>query len=251
MEKFVLYIFLTVLVFLLDKTALITPLKNLAQTALAPGQSLIYQAKTGVVEGLSVLTFWRSGENRIKNLEQRLSEAQILAARAKALEEENRVLRQQLRVTNLPSSKALAARVLGLSRDLEIGVGASDGVKTGQMVVVGEILVGRVRLVSDHVSYVQLPIDPQAKIPAKVNRARGLVTGRFNSSVVLEKVAQNEEIQQGDLVLTSGEGEGYQPDLVIGKIATINNSQTDLFKSADVNPLVGYKNLSLVFVLSD
>ncbi len=66
----------------------------------------------------------------------------------------------------------------------------------------------------------------------------------------LERVAKNEEINVDDLVLTSGEG-GIVPNLIVGRIGKIKKAQSDLFQTAVVFPVVDYRDLTTVFVITD
>lgn len=251
LRTFLTLLFFSVLIFFVDGTGLLNPLKSAAEVIITPVQSVIYSAKLSGEEALSFLTFWRSGEARIKNLELRNLELTASEGRAKALETENAQLRQQLGVTGLAGHKQLPAQVLGVGRYLEITAGAQDGVAEGQTVAYLDNLVGRVIRVTSRVSFVQLPTDPQAKVPVKIGQTRGLVIGQFNSSILLDRVAQTESVNKNDLVTTSGEGESYIPNLTVGKVAQITSKETDLFKTAAVVPLINYSDLSQVFVILD
>ncbi|MCL4398116.1 rod shape-determining protein MreC [Patescibacteria group bacterium] len=241
----------TILIYFLDGMAFLNPLKSIVQTVTMPIQYSVYTSSQSAQDIFSFLTFWRSGEARIKNLEQR--NAELLAAKneADALRKENNELRAQLGVKPLAEHQLLPAIVLGNGRYLEVGVGINDGVTPGQTVIYLNNLVGSIVKVTPKTSFVQLPTDPQAKIPAKINQARGLIIGQFNSSMMLDRVAQTEDIAQNDLVLTSGEGGTFPPDLVVGKLGKIESAETDLFQKGEVVPAVDYQNLTTVFVIMD
>lgn len=239
------------LAFTLDSARLLEVPKTVFYTVASPGQYLLHNVQVGLVDGLSFLTFWKSGEARIKNLELRVAELSVAKNQAGALERENRELRKQLGVTSLASHRQLPVVVLGLSRYLEIGAGQNQGVTVGQTVVYLDNLIGRVVSVSGRTSFVQLPSDPDARIAVGVGQARGLVSGQFGSGLEISQVAQNEDIRPGDLVSTSGEGGTYLPGMLVGKLGTINTDQTGLFKEAEVIPLIDYKQLTTVFVVLD
>ena len=242
---------LAVFVFLVDGTGLLDTPKSAVQVITVPIQYAVYSAKRGVGETFSFLTFWKSGEARIKNLEQRNLELSATISESAALKQENNELRKQLGAKILADRKLLPAIVLGSGRYLEIGLGTNDAVKEGQTVVYLNNLVGKIVRTTPKASFVQLPTDPQAKIPVKINKARGLVIGQFNSSMQLDRVAQTEEIAENDPILTSGEGDSFPPDLVVGKLGKIISAGTDLFKKATVLPILDYSGLETVFVLSD
>lgn len=242
---------LTLLIYLFDGQGLLNLPKSALQFITNPIQYSLYSTKKGAEETFSFLTFWKSGESRIKNLEQRNLELASLEPQVAILKNENADLRAQLGVKMLADKQLLPATVLGLGRYLEISVGSNDGVREGQSVVYIDNLVGQVVRVTPKASFVQLPIDPQAKIPVKVNKASGLILGQFNSSMILDRIAQTDNISEKDLVVTSGEGGNFSPNLVVGTISNITSVETDIFKKATVIPLVNYSELTTVFVIKE
>lgn len=251
LRTFVVLLSLAIFVVFLDRTGNLDGPKLALQTITLPVQYAVFSAKLATRDTFSFLTFWKSGENRIKNLELRVLELTASKNEADALRRENDELRKQLGVSLTRSRTLLPAPVLGGSLALELAVGANSGAKEGQSVVYLDNLVGRVKRVTPRASFVELPVSPSAKVPVKIGRSRGLVFGQYNFSMILDRVAQDEEIQVDDLVLTSGEGGSFLPDLVVGKITKIISEETDLFKKAEVKPLVDYQELTLVYLVAD
>ena len=242
----------SVLIFGLDKaTAVFVPVKGAAEAVAMPVQFGLYRFGQGASDAFSFLTFWRSGEARIKQLEQRVLELEGEKRRADGLEKENGQLRVQLGVAALGAKVMLPATVLGVGRRMEIAVGSSDGVREGMSVVYLDGLIGRVGTVWPRESFVVLPGDPDSKVPAKTGATRGLAVGRFGTGVVLTQVAQTDRIGLGDTVVTSGEGGTYVPGLTIGRVAKITGASTDLFREAILEPFIDYQGLTTVFVILD
>ena len=75
--------------------------------------------------------------------------------------------------------------------------------------------------------------------------APGSVTG----DVILELIPQDANIETGDLVLTSGLGGGYPPDLIVGQIVNIRSRDFDLFQQATIQPVVDFNRLQVVLVI--
>lgn len=248
-KTFLTLLFFSVLIFFLDTRGVLDGPKNIIQTVTVPVQYSLYSTKLGIEELFSFLTFWKSGENRIKNLELRIMELAGADARAKSLERENSELRRQLGATPKVITKLLPATVLGKDRYLEIAVGLNDGVKENMAVIYENNLLGRIVKTTPKVSFVQTLSDPQSKVPVKVETARGMVFGQFNSSIILDRIAQTENIVGTNYIFSSGEGESFPPDLVIGKVGKILGKETDLFQTAEVLPLVNLNNLTTVFVV--
>ncbi len=237
-----------VLLITLDIGGLLTPVRGLTGIATNPIKGGVHGGVVRVGDELSFLGFWRSGETRVRYLEQRNLELLATAKRVEALEAENKDLRAQLGAAPRRSERLVPAMVMGVGSGMEIGVGSQDGIKEGMTVVYLGHLVGRTTKVFPRSSIVELPISPGSKIPVRVGEASGLVTGQFSASMVLDRVAQNEKVNVGDTVLSSGEGE-ILPGLVVGKVSKITSSQTDIFIQATVESEVNYGELLMVFVV--
>lgn len=240
-------IYLTIALFflILDTLGYLNPVKSVAQIAMLPAESAAHAVSGAIDETFSFFTFWRSGETRIKYLEERNLELTVQANKAAALEAENNVLRTQLGsgTKNLPT--LLPASVLGINRYLSINVGSNNLVEVNMPVIYLGSYIGRIIKVTPRNSFIELPSDANAKIPVKVGingTVRGLISGQYNSSIILDHVSQDEEIKVDDLVYT-------EDSLLIGKIQTINSKEADLFKQATVKPAVDASHLATVFVV--
>ncbi len=56
----------------------------------------------------------------------------------------------------------------------------------------------------------------------------------------LNLIPQDSTLESGDLVLTSGLGGGYPPNLIIGQVGNVRKSDVDLFQQATVQPVVDF-----------
>ncbi|HZJ18567.1 MAG TPA: rod shape-determining protein MreC, partial [Patescibacteria group bacterium] len=69
----------------------------------------------------------------------------------------------------------------------------------------------------------------------------------------LDNVLLSENLKKGDIILTKGdidqEENGYPPDLIIGKIISVDKSPSALFQKADVVSLVDLSKLTTVFII--
>lgn len=242
----------TVAFILLDSQGLLSIPKGIASLATTPLQYTLASLKRNLERTFSLLTFWHSGEERVKYLEQRNIELTLYRQRHAQLERENATLRLQIgarsknEAVNTDSQPAV---VLGRSKYLQVAAGTAQNVQVGSAVSYLDNLIGRVVRVDPKVSFIALPFDQEAKIPAKIGIIRGLVSGQFNNSIIMTEISQNEDVKVGDLVATSGEGQTYPPNLIIGKVSAVSDSHP-IFKEAKVQPLVNYDQLEFVFLLS-
>ena len=216
----------------------------------------VYVFKLAVGRQFAFFTSSRRQEKKIQMLEAKIRQLAVNQNKLVLCQEENEKMRRLLGAPLPPSWKFLPAKVIGLSGRMMINKGEKDGVKKGMMVVSENILVGRVVQVSLHDSFVELPSSPASKIPVIVKRtsaagvqARGILSGR-PAGLVLGNVLQAEDIRKGDLVVTSGEIAGWLPDLLIGQIDEVLTKPAEIYKKARVSPLVDYKNLRIVFLIT-
>lgn len=238
----------TLLFLILDWVGLTRPLVSLTQLATVPVQFGAHSLRNGVVDTFSVVTFWRSGELRIKSLEERNAELTAASERVKALENENTELRKQLGQPGAIVTRFIPARVVGVGTELVIDKGSNDGIKVGQSATYLNNVVGKVVKVTPRVSYVELPTDGVSKISCRIREAHCLAVGQFHSTIAFDRVAQNEEVVVGDVIVTSGEDGAFPAGLVIGKVVSITSKETDLFVSGEIEPLINYSSLTTVFL---
>lgn len=192
-------------------------------------------------------------------------ENQALRARVEELEAreklgteqemENRRLRSLLRLREKVELPSLAAEVLtfglsGQTKSAIIDRGSRDGIKRNMPVVNRRGLVGRVHRVGSSVAQVQLFIDPNSGVAAVIQRTRvqGIVLGMGDDGGRMAYVADKDEVEAGDVVMTSGIDQIYPPGLIIGVVSNVEEGD-DLTKNVFVRPEVDFGKLDEVLVL--
>jgi len=155
-----------------------------------------------------------------------------------------------------PENTYLAAAVIGKDPSpflhyIIINRGSNDGVLRGMPVVTDQGLVGRVDAVIADAARVQLITDPASEVNVRLQNAQtdGSLVGSVTGDVTLELIPQDINIESGDLVLTSGLGGGYPPDLIIGQVINIRTRDFDLFQQATVQPVVDFNRLQIVLII--
>jgi rod shape-determining protein MreC len=63
-------------------------------------------------------------------------------------------------------------------------------------------------------------------------------------------VAQEDQIPEGDVILTSGMGGNYPKSLVIGQVIEVEQRDIDTFQRATVRPSVEFEGLETVLVIT-
>jgi rod shape-determining protein MreC len=187
---------------------------------------------------------------RLRKLNQKVNQLQV----------ENLKLRSILEFKEKSEHKLLAAQVIGKNtspyfRVVRIAVdrGAAE-VKRGMAVVTNEGLVGQVDEVWDRYSDVLLAVDPQSSIDVYIerNKSRGLLQGTGHSSryeCKIEYLLKTDEVQLGDVVVTSGMDKQFPEGVEVGKVSKLRKREFGLFQEAWVQPSVDFSRVKDVFVM--
>ena len=132
-----------------------------------------------------------------------------------------------------------------------INRGSDDGLRRGMPVVSSQGLVGRVAAVTAGGARVQLITDPDTAINVRIqpSGAEALLQGSITGDLTVEAIPQDANLQNGDLVLTSGLGGNYPPDILIGQISGVRQRPVELFQSATIEPVVDFSLLEIVLVI--
>jgi len=157
-----------------------------------------------------------------------------------------------------PGNSYRAASVIGRDpspflRYIIIDEGSSNGVLRGMPVVTDQGLVGRVDAVISSAARVQLITDPSSAVNIRLEKAKkeAILTGTVSGDLTLDLVPQDILLEAGDLVLTSGLGGGFPPNLIIGQVLNVRKRDADLFQQAIVQPVVDFAQLKIVLIITD
>jgi rod shape-determining protein MreC len=172
----------------------------------------------------------------------------------KEIERDNKALHDQFQTSDPDAATLLPATIIGSQPNaLLIDKGDRDKIQVGDIVVVKDNLIGRVAKTTAHVSQVMLLTDPSISFTAQtVNTDTTGIIRSFNGAIVLANVVLADKLQKGDTVITKGDvdtkGNGYPPNLIIGKIISVDKQASSLFQAAKIQSLVDTSSLRIVFV---
>jgi rod shape-determining protein MreC len=182
-------------------------------------------------------------QSQVIQLQQEVGQTQTLAA-----------LVDFIRVR--PENKYAAAAVIGRDPSpflhyVIINRGSNEGILRGMPVVTNQGLIGRVDAVIADAARVQLITDSASSVNVRLQNAEteASLVGSLTGDLTLELIPQDVNVQPGDLVLTSGLGGGYPPDLIIGQVVNVRSRDFDLFQQATVQPVVDFNRLEIVLVI--
>jgi len=157
-----------------------------------------------------------------------------------------------------PENEYLTAAIIGRDPSpflhyVIINRGSDDGLLRGMPVVSQQGLIGRISAVTSGASRVQLITDPDSAINVRIepSGAEAILSGSITGDVSLDLVPQDTIINSGDLVLTSGLGGNYPPNILIGQVASVRQRQFELFQTASVQPVVDFSKLEIALVITN
>ena len=127
-----------------------------------------------------------------------------------------------------------------------VNIGLKDGIKNGSAAVDGLGLVGRISGVGQNVARVLFLTDISSAIPVKIkrNNQKGILIGDNSPYPVLEFVEEKALLNIGDRVFTSGDGNVFPSDILIGNILV------DERKKLRVKPIANFESLEFLRVLN-
>lgn len=133
-------------------------------------------------------------------------------------------------------------RIIGRSPDsngryILTDLGLEDGGANGMAVTTsGGIMIGKIVEVGNDYSKVMLltSSDSSVNCLTEATRANGLLLGEYGTGATLGMIDQSEELRTADIIITSGLEAGIPKGLILGKIASVQQSPNTVFKSAEV-----------------
>jgi len=179
---------------------------------------------------------------------------QLLALRA-----ENEHLRKLLETTPRNKSKAIVAEILSVPRDpfnlkIMLDKGFQNGIQSGQVVVDDLGVVGQITRSYPWHSEVTLITDKDHSVPVQVlrNGLRSVAsgTGKYRT-LELRYMANNIDIESGDVLVTSGIDGVYPSGLPVALVSKIKrNNASHAFAQIACTPIAGIDRNKQVLILS-
>ncbi|OGH11058.1 MAG: hypothetical protein A3B38_02635 [Candidatus Levybacteria bacterium RIFCSPLOWO2_01_FULL_36_13] len=244
---FIVLIFLTLVLFIFSKLQVLNFAGNFVQNIFAPFESAARNIFIG-----------NSSDLQKENIEL----AKKLVDQQKLIQD-NKALRDQFQTSGINTQNLTAASIIGSPsfipgvsnpENLILDKGVKNGVRKGQAVIYKDNLIGIIKKSNDNYSIVATLGLPSFSLTAKTqNDASGIIRGQDGGQIILENVLLSERISKNDLVVTLGNinegGFGVLPNLIIGKIVSVNKNASSLFQTAKIEPLIDISTLSTVFIV--
>ena len=261
LSRLVLYGALALFLMVADARFHVTePLRQVVATALYPLQWLMLQPVEFAGRGAGYFQSLDDAQEALRETHRQMAQMAVRAGETEQLQHENARLRELLALRQRINALAIAAEVLydtpdPYARKVTIDRGQLAGVQPGSPVVDARGVLGQVTRVFPAVSEVRLLIDRDQSIPVLNARsgARSIAFGdptvSHDGGLELRFTPGNADVQEGDLLTTSGVDGVYPPGLQVARVAHIERRADTTFARIYCTPLAQMQGAQQVMVL--
>ena len=190
-------------------------------------------------------------------LKKEMLKMQTLQTQLLEVQMENERLEQLLNFKNDLEPLSLVGRVIasdllfGTHSTIRVNRGRRDGLEIGLSVITPLGVVGVVLQVEESFSDILVLTDSFSTIDAIVQRSRvrGLITGNRGSNCMLQYLKRTDDVQNGDLVITTGLDNVFPKGIPIGHIVQVQKGSYGITQQVEVEPLVTPYHLEEVLIV--
>lgn len=244
---------------LVSQAGFLSPLETVAAAPLNFISGIFNRIALSITGGVTDVAELQNLRQRNADLEEALAQFQSELVELREIASDYERLTELLDYTTRTTSQEfITADVINvdqtnLLRTITINRGARDGIAPGMPVVTGQGLIGRILDVSANASRVLLITDRNSAVSARLQRTRveGSVQGQLSGNLRMTMIPLGQVIEVGDLVITSGLGGNFPPDIVIGVVTSIRQFEFELFQEAEVTSLNNFDTLEFVLVMTN
>lgn len=247
------------------------PIGGALQRVFSPIEKTLLGVGSGIRDNTRALWSFRAVEQENKALRAKVD--QLTGDNLKLKQEVLAGLRFQaldegtFRSPTLDKYKKVGASIINRNptswyQTLTVNRGSNDGAKPNDPVIAQLGLVGKVVSVTPTTADVLLILDGEGQVSAVVRGSTGegtfgIVQGTYKRGSRLTAdgnlqmmLRRDDNVNVGDLVLSSGLGGVYPKDMPIGKIKQVQLDRTGLLKTAFIEPLVNFDSLEEVYIVT-
>jgi rod shape-determining protein MreC len=239
---------------------IVQPVRAAIGAVLYPVQWVALKPVQFALQGDRYLADLKTAQNNEAEARKALVLQAERASQGETLAQENARLRSLLELRQLTQTPGRAAEVLYDAADpythkIVIDQGMTQGVAPGSPVIDALGVLGQVTQVQPFSSEVTLVIDRDLAIPVQNTRTgvRGLAFGdasAYGGGLELRFMAPSADLQEGDLLATSGVDGVYPPGLPVAKIERIERRADSAFARIYCVPLAHVAAARYVLVLT-
>jgi rod shape-determining protein MreC len=223
--------------------------------AVTPLETAIARIQNGTSDLWHNYLYLRGVREQNRQLQEQIQQLQLEQVRLRQDAEQARRLQALLGFKEQFIDKTIAAQVIGSSgseqsRLVYLDKGTADGLAPEMAVISQQGAVGKVVQVFRHTAQVLLINDQNSGVGTILERSRlqGVLKGRASGELVLDKIMAEEDVQQGDRVLTSGGDQIFPKGLPVGTVAKVQRGKE--FLEVTVRPASSLDHLEEVLVIT-
>lgn len=242
-------------VFAFNYFHVLNPVTNGIEGLFSPGRADVYQTVQKLSAFSNALQNVPALAAQNQQLQEQVLSLQSQLAQVDGVFQENAQLQKEAGISYGRKYRETGALVIGYNAaspgELTINKGSQENISVGDVVVVENVVVGKVSDVSAYSAKVQSLIYAGTAIPVKTQAIPlGILGSEGGSKLVVTEILQSAKVQVGDKVYTNGLDLTYPPDLYIGDVDSVNADPRASTKSAVIKPALNYQTLERVKVLS-
>jgi rod shape-determining protein MreC len=222
-------------------------------------QAPIITACSAITNGVHNVWYgyiWLAGaRTENEQLRRKVNQLSLLNRSYEQALQENARLQQLVSMSERMTYRTIGARVTArtpnfLANIIYIDRGSSDGVSIDAPILSGNGIIGRVLLVSEHQSQVQLITNPNASIGVMLDQSRtpGVLKGTGDFQLDLNYIGNAQEVASGEVVISSGLDKIFPKGIVVGTVVETHKGK-NVFREIKVKPLVDLIHLEEVSIL--
>ena len=240
------------------------PLSNAATTITAPVRSLVSNVLDWA-EGVYNYVFrYEELNTELDTLRKQVADLEAQLRESGEAARENQQLRQLLRLQEkhqdfvFESARVTQHSTTNWESTFTLSKGSSAGVQTGNCVISETgALVGVVEEVGLNYCRVSTVINTDIEMGGICVRTdcAGILEGDFalmsQGRLKLSYLPDDAQLRPGDQILTSGQGDIYPPDLVVGRVEELRSDPSGMMRYAVLKPQARLDSLVEVFIIKE
>lgn len=237
-----------------------TKLEGFVGDALSPIQKIVYNISKTLSNTYDGIVKYSELIGKIERISQENGELKAKINLYDQLINENRRLREILNFKDRFADYGfIGTNIIGKNgthtNEFIVDIGMKDGIKSGMVVIANGGLFGMVTSVSDNWSLVSPLINGSISVSGVVQRTagnEGIIKGSNignGYNLKMEYLPIDEDVEEGDIIVTSGLGGVYPSNILIGQVVSIESDKRNLSKSVFIKSHVDFDFVGELFVI--
>lgn len=240
-------------VYLLGILHVTDPITRGTLLSISPVMHGINRLKIQIKNEFAVITEARTLTSKYRALNEQNLQLRNEVAQLPLLREENNKLREQIGAPVLDKFKLIPAKIVSKENGLSVVFDKTDTVTKGAVVVYKDNFIGKINNNSSRSATITLVTDPTIQMPVKIinnekKLIKGISIGQFGTGISVERIEQNEQIQEGNIVVLD-KSPGAPEGIVVGEVVEVQKTESELFQHAKVSSFIEFDALDTVFII--